>query len=82
MIVDLEKIAPQGRVDVLAYRGAQMLTQKLESQYGLSGIWEAIKPHVNQAIAKGFDGVELPTEAKILLQIVQTNWNKEQRGIE
>ena len=75
-LVDLEKIDPQGRVDVLAYRGAEQIVRHYESQYGLSGIWDAVKPHVHHAVVKNITGTKIPTEVEIILRILQANWGK------
>jgi hypothetical protein len=75
--VDLETVDPQGRLDVLAYKGVEKLTRHLESQYGVVGVWDVLKPHINTAINKGFEGFEVPTEAKILLGILQANYKVE-----
>jgi hypothetical protein len=71
---DLETVNPGGRVDVLAYRGVEKLARYIEEKNGLSGIWDAVKPHVNSAVVNHISGVEIPTEAKILLSILQANW--------
>jgi hypothetical protein len=70
---DLEQQNPQGNVNWLVYRGAEYLTQYLENQVGIHGIWDNLKPHVNNAIVEGLSGFELPIEAKILLSIIQAN---------
>jgi hypothetical protein len=77
-MTDLESISPLGRFDVLVYRGAEYLTKQIEAQYGLSGIWDNLKPHVNQAVVGGLGGWELPTEAKVLLSIFQANMQRKQ----
>ena len=75
MIVDdLENVNPSGRVDVLAYRGLEQLTNQLSEQHGLSGIWDIIKPHVGTIVTQSLGDIELPTAAKVLLQIVQANY--------
>jgi hypothetical protein len=74
IVTDLETVNPAGRVDVLAYRGVQKLAQHIEQQYGLSGIWDAVKPHVNEAINKHVGQMDIPTEAKVLLSILQSNY--------
>lgn len=74
---DLETVNPGGRLDVLAYRGVHMLAKQVEQQNGLSGIWDALKPHVNQLLVEHVGNIELPTEAKILLTILQANYKKE-----
>jgi hypothetical protein len=71
---DLEKVDPRGRVDVLAFRGAEHLVRKAESHYGLQGLWDALKPHINTLAVKHISGVEIPTEAKVLLSILQANY--------
>ncbi len=74
IVTDLETVNPSGRLDVLAYRGLEKLTKHIEQQQGLQGIWEALKPHVNKVIVDHVSGVEIPTEAKVLLAILQTNY--------
>jgi hypothetical protein len=71
---DLETVNPGGRVDVLAYRGVEKLARYIEEKNGLSGIWDAVRPHVNSAVVQHISGVEIPMEAKILLSILQANW--------
>ena len=78
MIVDLEQVDPRGRLDVLIYRGAETLAKQIEGQTGMAGIWDNLKPVVNSAVAKGMEGIEIPTELKVLLGIVQANWKKTQ----
>lgn len=73
---DLETVNPQGRLDVMIYRGAQLLIESLEQQHGLAGIWENARPIVNNAVVSGISGIEIPAELKMLLGIVQANWNK------
>lgn len=73
---DLEQVAPQGRLDVLAYRGVQHLITQLEQQHGLAGIWENAKPLVNEAVVRGLSGIDIPDELKMILGIIQANWNK------
>ena len=74
LVTDLETVNPQGRVDVLAYRGVQKLAQHIEQQTGLQGIWDIVKPHVNKVIVENVGKVEIPIEAKILLAILQANY--------
>ena len=71
---DLETVSPAGRLDVLAYRGVEKLARFIEEKNGLSGIWDAVKPHVNTAVINNVSKIKLPTEAKILLSILQANW--------
>ena len=80
IVTDLEKVNPQGRVDVLAYRGVEKLARHIEEKNGLAGIWDAIKPHVNEAIVRHVGNVDIPVEGKILLSILQANWNKGQEN--
>lgn len=74
---DLETVNPNGRLDVLAYRGVEKLAKHIEESHGLQGIWDAIKPHVNQAVVNHVSGIDIPTEAKVLLAILQANYKKE-----
>ncbi len=77
MITDLETVNPQGRLDVVAYRGVQKLANMIEANHGLSGIWDAIQPHVNKLVVENVSGLEIPTEAKVLLAILQANYKRE-----
>jgi hypothetical protein len=74
IVTDLETVNPNGRVDVLAYRGVEKLARFIEEKNGLVGIWDVLKPHVNKAIASNLGNVEIPVEGKILLSILQANW--------
>ena len=74
VVTDLENVNPSGRLDVVAYRGIEHATRYIEKQVGLNGIWDAIKPHVNDAVVRGLDGFEIPNEAKVLLKIIQSNY--------
>ena len=73
-VVDLESVNPQGRLDVLAYRGVEKFAKHIEGQFGLNGVWDAIKPHVSDVVSKNMTGIEIPTEAKVLLSILQANY--------
>lgn len=80
IVTDLETVDPKGRLDVLAYKGVQKLAEHVESQCGLQGIWDVVKPHVNKAIVENIGNIEIPTEAKILLGILQANYKKVENG--
>jgi hypothetical protein len=71
---DLESVSPVGRLDVLTYRGVEKLARFIEEKNGLTGIWDAVKPHVNTVVVRNVSRIKLPTEAKILLSILQANW--------
>lgn len=77
---DLESVNPSGRLDVLAYKGLEKLARHIETQNGLAGIWEAVKPHVNKIVVENVSGIEIPTEAKILLAILQANFGPKVEG--
>jgi hypothetical protein len=70
---NIEEQNPHGNIQLLVLRGAEYITQRLENQVGMAGIWNTLQPHVKNAIAKGLGDFELPTEAKILLSIMQAN---------
>ena len=72
--VDLGNVPPQGRVDVLAFKAAEQLARLAEAKYGLSGIWDAVKPHVNSLVVEHVSGLEIPAEAKLILGILQANY--------
>lgn len=76
IVTDLETVNPQGRVDVLAFKGLEKLARLIEEKQGLAGIWDAVKPHVNKLVVEHVSGVEIPTEAKVLLAILQANFKK------
>lgn len=73
---DLEQVDPRGRFDVLVYRGLQGLLEKVEVDHGLQGIWDNARPLVNEVVSKHVSGIEIPMELKVLLGIVQANWNR------
>lgn len=75
-MTDLETVNPQGRFDVVVYRGLQWLANHLEQQHGLSGIWDNAKPLANEIVSKHVSGIEIPAELKLILGIIQSNWNK------
>lgn len=72
-MIDLDSVDPKGRLDVLIYKGLGMLVETLEQQQQVSGIWDNIKPHVGNVIASQMQGVEIPTEVRVLLGILQSN---------
>ena len=75
---NIEEQNPHGNIQLLVLRGAEYLTQQLENQFDIHGIWDNLRPHVNKAIVEGLSGFELPTEAKILLSIMQVNMKQKQ----
>ena len=80
-IVDLETISPVGRIDVLLYNLAKHGIKYYESASGLNGIWDNVRNHVNEGIYKGLSGVEMPSELRIILGIIQSNMNKEDKYV-
>jgi hypothetical protein len=76
IVTDLETVDPKGRLDVLIYRGAQWFAEQMEQKHGLAGIWDNAKPIVNQIVVEGVSGIEIPAELKMILGIVQANWNR------
>ena len=74
MIVDLETVNPHGRIDVLAYRGAEHLTRKAEEHFGLQGLWDAIKPHANKLVSEYVGDVEIHPAVQTVLAILQANY--------
>jgi hypothetical protein len=76
IVEDLETADPRGRLDVLGYRAIEHVTKHLENMYGVAGIWDAMKPHVNKAMSEGLGRVKLPVEAKVLMSIIQANKGK------
>jgi hypothetical protein len=76
MITDLDNVDLKGRVDVLAYRGIELIVKRFEKEKGLSGIWDNLKPHVNNIVNRHVTGIEIPSELKVLLGIMQANWPK------
>ena len=73
---DLSTVSPVGRLDVLTYKGVERLARFIEEKNGLSGIWDAVSPHVNKFVAERVGRIEIPTEAKVLLAILQANYKK------
>lgn len=70
---DLRQVNPKGRLDVAAYQIGEHLTKKAEAHTGLNGIWDSIEPHIQDIAKKLFGDVELPTEGKVLFNIVRAN---------
>jgi 2-C-methyl-D-erythritol 4-phosphate cytidylyltransferase len=71
---DLSVVDPTQRLDVLVFRGVEKLARFIEEKNGITGVWDAVRPHINSAVVKHVSGIEIPTEAKILLSILQANW--------
>ena len=74
--LDLREVNPIGRFDVLAYRAAERLASIVEKRIGLDGIWPAVESEVQKLVINGLSGIEIPTEARIMLAIVQANMLK------
>lgn len=74
--LDLRQVNPIGRFDVLAYRAAERLAGVVEKRTGLEGIWPAIESEVQKLVINGLTGIEIPTEARIMLAILQANMLK------
>lgn len=81
-IVDLGSVDGKGRLDVLAYRGAEYLTRMIESNQGLSGLWDGIAPHINEVIVNNLSGVDMPGEVKSILGILQANYKPDVKKVE
>ena len=75
--IDLETVDPNGRFDVLTYRGAEQLARLAEAKYGVKGVWDSIRPHVHDLVTKNVTGLQVPSEAKIILQLIQANLKSE-----
>lgn len=74
---DLRNVAnPKGRVDVMAYKLAERLTNHLQDTHGYKGIWDNIEPHVQDLVKKGFSGIKIPGEVKALINILGANQDK------
>jgi hypothetical protein len=71
---DLEQVSPQGRLDVLVYRGMQHLLTHVEQSKGISGLWENAKPVINNIVTEHISGIDVPSEVKMILGIIQANW--------
>jgi len=78
IVTDLEKVDPRGRVDVVAYKGVEYIVNQIEKNYGLTGIWDNVKEHVNRLVNEHISGVEIPGEAKLLLNIIQANYKPQE----
>jgi hypothetical protein len=79
-VVDLNTAPALGRVDVLAYKFAEQMARLAEAKFEVSGIWDAVKPHVHEAVVRGISGLELPTEAKVILNLIQANMGQQPKG--
>lgn len=71
--LDLKTVDPNGRVDVLAYRGAMAIAKYAEEKIGMKGLAGVIEPHVNSMVAANMKNVSIPTEVEILLKLMQAN---------
>lgn len=71
--LDLKEVNPIGRFDVLAYKAAERLAGIVEKKTGLVGIWPAVESEVQKLVINGLSGIEIPTEARIMLAIIQAN---------
>lgn len=72
--VRLKDADPYGRVDVAIYRLLEGFAKTLETKHGLRGIWDNVEPHVEQLVRKNISGIELPSELKTLVKIIQANY--------
>lgn len=72
-MINLGEVDGKGRIDVLAYRGAEYLTRMIEGSQGLSGLWDGIKPHVNEVIVNNLSRMKIPGEVRTILGILQAN---------
>ena len=69
-MIDLDMVDPTGRLDVAVYRFLGLIAQSLEPRYGLDGAWNVIKPHAGALINQYLDGVEVPTEAELVMKLM------------
>jgi len=70
----LKDADPYGRVDVAIYKMLEKVARTIEAKQGLQGIWDNIEPHVEQLVRKNVSGIELPSELKALVKIIQANY--------
>jgi hypothetical protein len=75
MQVDLESVDGRGRLDVLVYKLLEVFTHNTETKYGVSGIWDAVKPHANKLVAQHV-GNDIPVAGQVLLEIIKANYTK------
>ncbi len=73
IVTDLEKVDPKGRVDVLVYRGLKFVAQQVEQKHNIKGIWDALKPTVNNAVVSAVSDIPIPSEMQAILSIIQAN---------
>lgn len=75
--LDLRQVNPAGRIDVLAYKAAEQLTNTLAEKVGVQGVWSAIESDVQDLVVAGLSGIEIPPACRILLAIFQANMIKD-----
>jgi hypothetical protein len=72
--VNLRNVNPQGRVDVLLYKLLERFAPTVEQQVGLRGIWNVVEPQVHELITEHITPIEIPSELKMFLAILQANY--------
>lgn len=65
--MSLEDQDPFGRLDVAAYRMSQRVIQELESYWGVPGLWDMIKIHVED----GINDIRLKKVPQPLLEAIE-----------
>lgn len=70
----LAEAPPEGRLDVVAYKVAERLCNKLEERMGLN-VWPSLKSHVEAIINDVIpaERVQIPGEVNFLIDILRKN---------
>ena len=46
----LEKANPEGRLDVLLYNAARVMSRNVEAKFQLDGLWSELGPHIEELV--------------------------------
>lgn len=78
--LNLREVNPVSRIDVALYKILERIAPSLEQRAGLRGVWDAVEPQVHDLIVRHVTPIEMPAEMKILLSVLQANWNGGENG--
>ena len=73
-LLPLKDAPPEGRLDVVAYKVAQKLAERLEVKTNLS-LWPSISGYVEEIINEVIpaEKVQLPSEVRMIIDILKKN---------
>jgi hypothetical protein len=70
----LDQAPPEGRLDVVAYKIAERLCNKLEERMGMT-LWPSLKGHVESIVNEMIppERIQLPGEVRVIIDILRKN---------